>query len=54
MGVFLTSIAALALWITLWGTGLMKSFDAFMIALLIILTAATTHVALRYLPGGRR
>ena len=33
MGVFLTMIAALALWIILWGVGLMKSFDAFVIAL---------------------
>jgi hypothetical protein len=54
MGVLLTSIFALALWIVLWGVDLMKSFDAFVIALLIILAAATAHVVLPYLPGGRR
>ncbi len=54
MGVFLTMIAALALWIIVWGVGLMKSFDAFFIAVLIILAAATGRVLLPYLPGGRR
>ena len=32
MGVLLTLIASLALWIVLWGTDLMKSFDAFLSA----------------------
>jgi hypothetical protein len=51
MGVFLTLIASLTLWIILWGTGLMKSFDAFLIAGMLILLAATTRVVLPYLPG---
>ena len=54
MGVFLTMIAALALWIIVWGVGVMKPFDGFLIAVLIILAAATGRVLLPYLPGGRR
>jgi hypothetical protein len=54
MGVLLTLIAALAAWIVVWGVGLMKSFDAFFIAVLIVLVAATGRVLLPYLPGGRR
>lgn len=54
MGLFLTLIAALALWVIVWGVGLMKSFDAFFIAMLIVLLAAAARVALPYLPGGRR
>ena len=41
MGIFLTLIAGLALWVVLWGTGLMKSFDAFLIGMLLVLLAAT-------------
>ena len=54
MGLLLTLIASLVLWIVLWGTSLMKSFDAFFIAMLIVLVAATGRVLLPYLPGGRR
>jgi hypothetical protein len=53
MGVLLTLIAALALWIVVWGVGLMKSFDAFFIAMLIVLLAATVRVLIPYLPGSR-
>ncbi len=54
MGVFLSLIAGFALWIILWGTSIMKSFDAFLLALLIVLLAAATSLILPYLPGGRR
>jgi hypothetical protein len=54
MGVFLTLIAGLSLWIVLWGTSLMKSFDAFMIAIVLVLLAATARLIVPYLPGGRR
>ena len=54
MGIFLTLIAGLALWVVLWGVGLMKSFDAFLIGMLLVLLAATAHIARPYLPGGRR
>ena len=54
MGLFLTLIAALACWVIVWGVGLMKSFDAFFIAMLVVLFAAGTRVLLPYLPGSRR
>jgi hypothetical protein len=54
MGIFLTLVAALALWVVLWGASLMKSFDAFMISMLLVLLAATARLLRPYLPGGRR
>ena len=52
MGLLLTLIAGMALWIVLWGTGLMKSFDAFLIMLVLVLLAATAKLVTPYLPGG--
>jgi hypothetical protein len=54
MGLLLTLIAGLALWIVLWGTSLMKSVDAFGIAMVLVLLAATARIILPFLPGGRR
>ncbi len=54
MGLFYTVMTALALWIVLWGVGLMKSFDAFFVAMLIVLLAASGRILLAYLPGSRR
>jgi hypothetical protein len=54
MGIFLTLIVGLVIWIVLWGTSLLHSFDAFLIGMLLVLLAATAHVARPYLPGGRR
>jgi hypothetical protein len=54
MGLLLTLIAGLALWVLLWGIDLMKSFDAFMLTMLLVLLAATARIVLPYLPGGRR
>ncbi len=53
MGLLLTFTAGLALWIVLWGTDLMKSFDAFMIPMVLALLAATVRLAVPYLPGRR-
>ncbi len=53
MGILLTFTAGLALWIVLWGTGLMKSFDAFLIPMLLVLLAATARLVVPYLPGKR-
>jgi hypothetical protein len=53
MGVLLTLIAALALWIVLWGTGLMKSFDAILLCMTLVLLAASLVVVRPYLPGGK-
>jgi hypothetical protein len=52
VGLLLTTIAGLALWIVLWAIGV-KSFDAFLITLLMILVAATARVFAPYLPGNR-
>ena len=53
MGIYLTLIAGLVLWIILWGTSLMKSFDAFLLGMFIVLLAATWHILAAYLPGSR-
>ena len=52
MGILLTTIAGLSLWIILWAIGV-KSFDAFMITVLMIVVAATAHVFAPFLPGNR-
>jgi hypothetical protein len=52
VGLLLTTIAALSLWIVLWAIGV-KSFDAFMLTVLLILIAATARLMAPYLPGRR-
>jgi hypothetical protein len=54
MLVFLAAIASLALWTLLWGLDLMKSFDAFIVSMLIVILAATARLLVPYLPGGGR
>jgi hypothetical protein len=54
MAILLSLITGLVIWIVCWATGLLKSFDAFLIAMLIVLLAAAAHMAMPYLPGGRR
>ena len=54
MGLFVSLIAALALWTILWGTSIMKSFDAFLLSMVIVLLAAATSLIVPHLPGGRR
>jgi hypothetical protein len=53
MGLLLTTIAGLVVWIVLWAIGV-KSFDAFLITITMILIAATFHVFAHNLPGRRR
>jgi hypothetical protein len=53
MGVILTLIAGLVVWVVLWAIGA-KSFDAFMITLLILVIAGAAHLLVPYLPGNRR
>jgi hypothetical protein len=53
MGLLLTLTAALALWIVLWGVDLMKSFDAFIICMTLVVLAASVRVVVPYLPGGK-
>jgi len=53
MGIYLTLIVGLVVWVVLWGTSLMKSFDAFLIGMLLVLLAATFSILGRYLPGAK-
>jgi hypothetical protein len=52
MGLLLTTVAGLVVWIVLWSLGV-KSFDAFLITTLMVLVAATARIFAPYLPGNR-
>ena len=52
MGALLSLILGMALWVALWGVGV-KSFDAFMLFLLILLGAGIARVVAPHLPGNR-
>ncbi len=52
MGLLLTTIAGLIVWIVLWAIEV-KSFDAFMITVGMIVVAATMRMVAPYLPGNR-
>ena len=52
MGLFLTTCAGLVIWIVLWALGV-KSFDAFMITVLMVIIAGTVRIVTPYLPGNR-
>ena len=53
MGVLLTLIAGLVVWVVLWALGA-KGFDAFMITVVMIVVAAAAHLIAPHLPGNRR
>lgn len=52
MGLLLTFTAGLIVWIVLWAVDF-KAFDAALIALLMIIVAATVRIVAPYLPGNR-
>jgi hypothetical protein len=52
MVLLLSTAAAMVLWIIVWALGL-SGFDGFLLALLIVLSAATVQLILPYLPGNR-
>jgi hypothetical protein len=52
MGLLLTTIAGLIVWIVLWAIDV-KSFDAFLITLGMVIVAATLRIVTPYLPGNR-
>lgn len=52
MGLLLTTTAGLIIWIVLWAINF-KAFDAFLIALLLVILAATARILLPYMPGNR-
>jgi hypothetical protein len=53
MGLYLALIAGLVVWIVGWALGI-KSFDAFLVTLLILLVAASGRILSVFLPGERR
>ena len=53
MGVLLTLIAGLVVWVVLWAIGA-KAFDAFLITLVMLVVAAAMRLLVPYLPGNRR
>lgn len=50
MGLVIGTTFALVVWIVLWADGA-KSFNAFMVALIIITLGATGRMLKQYLPG---
>jgi hypothetical protein len=50
MGLVLVTTAGLVAWIVLWAIGL-KSFDAFLITLLVVTLGATGRLLAPHLPG---
>jgi hypothetical protein len=50
MGLYLSLIAGLVVWIVGWALGV-KSFDAFLITILIVLVAASGRILSIFLPG---
>jgi len=53
MGPVLPTTAGLIVWLVLWAVGV-KSFDAFLLTLGMIILAVTVRMILPSLPGGRR
>ncbi len=53
MGLLLSLIAGLVVWVVLWALG-SKGFDAFMITVVILVVAAAAHLVTPHLPGNRR
>ena len=52
MGVILTLIAGLVLWVVLWALGV-KAMDGFMLFIVIVLGAAIARIVAPFLPGNR-
>jgi hypothetical protein len=53
MGLLLTLITGLVVWIVLWAIGV-KGFDSFMITIVLLLLAAGLHIVWPSLPGNQR
>jgi hypothetical protein len=52
MGILVTLIAGLVVWIVLWAFGI-KSIDAFMITLAMLIVAVAGRILSPFLPGNR-
>lgn len=53
MGIVVATTFGLIVWIVLWSLGT-KAIDGFMIAIVIILLAATARIVAPYLPGNSK
>ncbi len=53
MAIYLSALIGLVLWIVLWSINV-KGFDAFMLTMLIVLSAAAYSVIEPFLPGNRK
>jgi hypothetical protein len=53
MGIFVTFVAGLVLWIVLWAIDV-KAIDAFLLTLVLVLVAVVMHIVWPMLPGNRR
>ena len=53
MGFIFSLTAGLVVWIVLWSIGV-KSIDAFLITVLIVLLAAGARIVTPFLPGNQR
>ena len=53
MALILTTLFGFVVWIVLWALDV-KSFDAFLITVLIIILGATAHILAPFLPGKRQ
>ena len=52
MGLLLTLIAGLVVWVVLWSLGA-KSLDAIMLTLVMVLVAVSVRILSPFLPGNR-
>ena len=53
MILIVTLTLSLVVWVVLWGIGA-KGIDAFMVSILLMLTAAIAHIVIPMLPGNRK
>ena len=53
MGVLLTLIAGLVVWVVLWAFGA-KALDAVLLTLVMLVIAAAVRLLMPFLPGNRR
>jgi len=52
MGLVVATTIGLVAWVTLWAIGA-KSFDAFLITMVMLIVAAAAHIIWPTLPGNR-
>jgi hypothetical protein len=53
MGIFVTFVVGLVLWIILWAIGA-KSLDAILLTIMLLVVAVAAHIMWPMLPGNRR